>query len=147
LVSFAKHSSAQTHLVIKQHPHARGGACYRALIRRAANNLQISGRVHYLVEGDTADLARGAKGVVLINSTVGLLALEAGVPLKAMGTAQYNRSGLTDQQTLDDFWRSPTACKPLAVMHFIAQLKNLTQVPCRLYADREVRLSWTPAKR
>ena len=55
--------------------------------------------------GDLAILLDHAQGVILVNSTTGLQALNAGIPVKTLGIAIYDIPGLTHQGPLDDFWQ------------------------------------------
>ena len=43
---------------------------------------------------------------MLVNSTVGTAALEAGRPIKTLADPIYNLPGLTFQGDLDDFWKT-----------------------------------------
>jgi capsular polysaccharide export protein len=52
-------------------------------------------------------MIRHTQGMVTINSTSGLRALQLGCPLKLLGEAMFDVPGLTAQATLDDFWRNP----------------------------------------
>ncbi len=99
-------------------------------------------RVLHLVEGDTPDLAEHAAGVVLINSTVGFQALERNAPLMVMGEAIYKRPDLTHNGSLDDFWSNPQRPDRSAVESFLRQVKNLTQAPASVYANRDEPLNW-----
>jgi capsular polysaccharide export protein len=72
---------------------------------------------------------------VVINSTMGLQAIEHRKPIKVMGQSLYDRPGLTFQGSLDAFWRSPTAPNAEMSDEFLTQLKRLTQVPCSIYAN------------
>jgi capsular polysaccharide export protein len=107
-----------------------------------AEELGISDRVHHLIEGDTPLLAQNARGVVVINSTVGLQALERGAPVKVLGAALYNRPGLTEQGSLDEFWQSAKAADPRVIEQFLGQIKNLTQVPISAYALSDEPILW-----
>ena len=49
-------------------------------------------------------LLDGARGVVTVNSTVGLWALRAGRPVITLGDAIYDIDGLTFRGGLDAFW-------------------------------------------
>ena len=54
----------------------------------------------------------GSRGVVLINSTVGLMALDQNKPVYCLGRSIYNIEGLTQSlptTPLDLFWRAPKA--------------------------------------
>ncbi|NPC57181.1 capsular biosynthesis protein [Caenimonas soli] len=141
--SFAAHAPADSILVLRQHPHARGGTSHEPLIRGLASELKISARVHHMVEGDTPDLAQRSLGVVLINSTVGLQALERGAPLMVLGEAPYKRPDLTFAGELDHFWTRRRPPDPEAAEAFLAQVKNLTQAPASVYALRNESLGWS----
>jgi capsular polysaccharide export protein len=147
LTSFAEHAPKGTLLVFKQHPHARGGKGNQHLIAEVAAALGVSGRVHHLVEGDTPDLAEHSRGTVVINSTVGLQALERGCSVLALGSAHYNRPGLSHQGPLDSYWNDPAKPDHLAAGTFLRGLKALTQVPASLYDIREHPIAWATAAR
>jgi capsular polysaccharide export protein len=144
LQSFARHAPADSLLVFKEHPYSRGGPGYEKFVRRIAEELGITDRIRYLVEGDTPALAEHSAGVVLINSTVGLQALERGVPLMVMGEALYDQPQLTFQGELDEFWANRQRPDPEMSKLFLAQLKNLTQVSASLYALASEPLAWNP---
>ncbi|MES2978758.1 MAG: capsule polysaccharide biosynthesis [Pseudomonadota bacterium] len=91
ILSFAKHAPVKSLLVFRQHPPVRGGPGHGELINGLAADLGIGHRVFHMVEGDTPDLAEHSAGVVLINSTVGLQALERGAPLMVLGEALYKQ--------------------------------------------------------
>jgi len=145
LTSFALHSEARSWIVFRQHPHSRGGSGHTELISGLADELKISNRVHHLSEGDTPDLAEHSMGVVLINSTVGLQAIERGVPLMVMGDALYKKDGLAFPGALDEFWRQSTAPDKKVALDFLKQIKNLTQAPASVYASLKHPLQWTQA--
>jgi capsular polysaccharide export protein len=46
-------------------------------------------------------------GVVCVNSTAGLAAIEFGTPTITLGRAIYDMPGLTHQGDLDGFWTAP----------------------------------------
>jgi capsular polysaccharide export protein len=142
LRSFALHAPSHRKLVFRQHPHSRGGPGHVALIQSLSKELGIGARVHHMVEGDTPDLAQHSAGVVLINSTVGLQALERGAPLIVLGDAVYKQPGLVHPGTLNDFWQHPKPPEPQRTAFFLAQIKNLTQMPCSVYAQRNEPLGW-----
>jgi capsular polysaccharide export protein len=49
-------------------------------------------------------MLHNAPGCVLVNSTVGLFALQLGCPLKVLGNAIFDVPGMTFQGSLDEFW-------------------------------------------
>jgi capsule polysaccharide modification protein KpsS len=144
LHSFAKHACANSLLVFRQHPQVRGGPGHGELVAGLAQELGIGQRVHYMVEGDTPDLAEHSAGVVVINSTVGLQALERGAPLMVLGQALYKQPQLTFTGELHDFWQQARPACPVETERFLAQMKNLTQAPVSVYALRSEPIRWEP---
>jgi len=104
LESFASRAPGDTCLVIKHHPLDRGYTDYTEAIRSLSRRLKLEGRVFYIHDQHLPSVIRHSRGVVLINSTVGLSALRHNAPLKACGKAIYDMEGLTFQGELDDFW-------------------------------------------
>lgn len=105
IMSFARCAPAGTELVIKHHPMDRGYHDHSRLIREQAEHHKVVARVRYIHDQHLPTLLAHARGVVLVNSTVGLSALDHGAPLKVCGDAIYDMAGLSYQGTLDQFWR------------------------------------------
>ncbi len=103
--SFAAHAPPEAALVFKNHPLDTGLCDYARLIRRLARQLDTGARTNYIESGHLPTLLEHARGVVTVNSTVGLSALHHGRPTKALGNAVYDIPGLTCQCPLDEFWR------------------------------------------
>lgn len=106
LNSFARAAPKEAHLLIKNHPLDTGFVDYPSVINRISAECALDGRVHFIETGDANPLLEQAKGVVLVNSTVGTAALEAGRSIKTLADPIYNLPGLTFQGDLDDFWKS-----------------------------------------
>jgi capsular polysaccharide export protein len=104
IASFKVHAPANTRLVFKIHPLDRGHRPYARLIRQQAN-----ARVDILHTGVLGMVVRHSLGLITINSTGGLVALNHGKPVIALGACFYNRPGLTFEGSLDDFWHNPPA--------------------------------------
>ncbi len=102
--SFADNAPPSTTLVIKHHPLDRGYYEYGQFIRKEAEKLGITSRVLAIHDQHLPTLLAHVRGVVVINSTVGLSAVHHGVPVKVCGSAIYNMQGLTFQRELDVFW-------------------------------------------
>jgi len=145
LRSFCAHAPTDSLLVFRQHPYSRGGPGHAQFIGSLAQELRVGSRVLHLVEGDTPLLAQHSAGVVLINSTVGLQALERGAPLIVLGDALYKQRHLCFWAGLDLFWHHCQRPDPEATRLFLGQMKNLTQLPVSLYADRSEPLVWSSA--
>lgn len=103
--SFATHAPENTHLVLKQHPFDRAYKDYSHQIARLAHQYAVQERIHYIHDQYLPDLLHCARGVVVINSTVGLSAVELLRPVKVCGQAVYNLPNLTAQCSLDEFWQ------------------------------------------
>lgn len=142
MASFARHAPADSHLVIRQHPHARGERGQAQFLRELSRQLGVQGRVSYLIEGHTPTLVSCARGVVVINSTVGLQALMHNKPLAVLGDAMYRQPGLCFAGSLDEFWSAAPAPLPEHTRHFLEQLIALTQVPCNVYGKADEPLHW-----
>lgn len=148
LRSFATHAPQDCKLVFKTHPFSRGGPTHAGLIHALSRELGIRDRVLHLLEGHIPTLLDHARGVVVINSTVGLQALVHGKPLAVKGEALYKLEGISYMGQLDRFWthaRPPVAGKLNDLMD---QLRHLTQAPCHVYDRRSAPLNWSvPSQR
>lgn len=141
LESFARNAPSDTHIVIKNHPLDIGLMDYPGIIASCEKRLDIAGRVHYLEEGGWAMLGSNARGVVTVNSTAGTVALECGVPLKALSDPIYNLPGLTCQLPLDDFWRGGTVPDVELFRRFRRCVLHATQVNGGFYSDQAIELA------
>lgn len=105
IASFAAHAPPETFLVIKHHPMDRGYHDYNRIIRQCSRQHKVRRRVFYLHDQHLPTLLQNARGVVVINSTVGLSSLHHNTPVKVCGRALFDLPGLTFQGSLDSFWR------------------------------------------
>lgn len=105
--SFAHDAAKDDHLVVKIHPLDNGFENWPKRVADIAGRHGISDRVHAIDGGLLSKLIDHAKGVVVVNSTVGLHAIRAGCPTKVLGAAVFDVAGLTDQAGLTQFWRAP----------------------------------------
>ena len=104
LVSFAENAPENERLVFKMHPLDPDLVNWKRVIGSLGKEVGISNRVFFLNDGPIADLLSNAKGVVTINSSVGLKALQHGKKLKILGRAVYDLPELVFQRSLDEFW-------------------------------------------
>lgn len=107
LVSFAHHAPPATMLVFKHHPLDHAYRDYEELIHHLATHLQVRERVKYLHVGGLPPFVKRCRGLIAINSTAGLFALQNGRPVKVLGKAVYDMPGLTFQGSMNDFWSNP----------------------------------------
>ncbi|GEP07646.1 capsular polysaccharide export protein [Methylobacterium oxalidis] len=126
--SFADGSVAPTRLLVKLHPLDSGLINWRKFARASARRHGVSERLDFIDGGDLPSLIQGARGVVIVNSTVGMLSLEMGRPTLATGTAIYNMEGLTHRSGLDSFWTDPTPPDMSLMRDFRRVVLHRTQV-------------------
>jgi capsular polysaccharide export protein len=105
--SFSTHAPRTARLVFKSHPLDHGLESHGQTIRHAAERLGVAERVYFADQGDLFEILKQADGVVTVNSTAGLAAMELGVPTTVMGRAIYDIQGLTHRGDLDLFWEAP----------------------------------------
>lgn len=133
VTSFAAHAHKDHHLIIKHHPMDRGQRDYRKLLSQLCARHGVTERVHYVHDVHLPTLLRRSRGVVTINSTVGLSALYHEKPLKVMGQAMYDMDGLTFQGKLSQFWTAPTKFDRVLWRRFRAYLVSQTQLNGAFY--------------
>ncbi len=104
VASFAQHAPPGSNLVFKVHPLDPGLKRWRRRIARMATAAGAGDRVHFLDGGELDALVLGSAGVVTVNSTAGLRAIELGRPTIALGETIYRVPGLAFLGALDAFW-------------------------------------------
>lgn len=124
--SFERHAPADTKLVFKDHPIDRGYKDYTDQIVRLDERLG-RGRILYVDRVHLPTLLSHSRGVVNINSSVGLSGLIHHAPVITLGTAAYDLPELTFQGDLDSFWTESEKPKPQRVKQFIDLLLSTSQ--------------------
>ncbi|MBS7807666.1 capsular biosynthesis protein [Variovorax sp. PCZ-1] len=135
--SFARCAPEETVLLIKHHPLDRGYSDYSRLIAQLTIELGLQGRLRYIHDQHLPTVMAHAKGLVTINSTVGLSAMDHDLPVKTLGQAVYDIPGLTSQRELDDFWQLADMDKPDTVLHekFVNYVIAHTQLNGNFYRE------------
>jgi capsular polysaccharide export protein len=123
MASFAAHAPAGARLIVKPHPLDPGLTPWQRLVRAGP----LGERAIWLDGGDLAALWPGLAGLVTVNSTAGLSALAAGVPVAVLGAAIYG--DLAHRGPLEAFWTNPARPDPSAVATFCTALVRTTQLP------------------
>ncbi|MDR3569721.1 MAG: capsular biosynthesis protein [Syntrophobacteraceae bacterium] len=126
--SFARHCDPATHLLIKSHPFDPGLRNWEKLIGRIAGECGVSKRIVYIEGGNLDHITARAAGMVTVNSTSGLKALQLGKPVKTLGQAIYDLDGLTFQKSLDSFWQSGSPPDPANVEAFLKMVAATIQI-------------------
>ncbi len=134
--SFADHAPKDAHLLIKHHPMDRGFQHYGTYVGQLSQARECRNRVTYAFDLDLEQVFAHAAGCVTVNSTVGLQALEQGVPTIMLGQSMARTAGLTANDDLGEFWKKPESVNKPAVSAFKKKLVSATQVPGSFYRDR-----------
>ena len=145
--SFAAHAPADTLLVLKHHPMDRGNRDYGQLLGALSSELGIEQRLVSVHDLHLPTLLRHARGVVTVNSTVGLSALHHGVPVNLLGDAIYAIPGLTAHVPLERFWLEQPAPDPAIYRAFTRYLRWTNQHNGNFYRPlfaQGAGVHWTP---
>lgn len=126
--SFAREAPPDATLLFKVHPLDNGWIRWRRLLIDEAATAGVAGRCFVVDGGDLGRMLDGAAGVVTVNSTVGITALVAGVPVLTLGTALYDVAGLTHRGPKEAFWQRPERPDPTFVTDFLRALAATIQV-------------------
>lgn len=126
--SLAANGPKDAHLVVKIHPLDPGLRRWAHIVSSEAKAAGMDGRVHFIDGGALNRLIAGSRGVVTVNSTVGIWALRALKPVITLGTAIFDIDGLTYQGGLDRFWTEATAPKVQDVQDFVTALAETIQI-------------------
>lgn len=141
MTSFAKHAAKNARLIIKNHPLDTGELNYFNIIKYLGYSLELADRVGFVETGDLDALLRHARGTVTVNSTVGALALGLNCPTIALGAPIYDLPGLTFQDSLDSFWRNPTAPDAELYRRFRNTVIHTTQINGGFYSRQGIDLA------
>ena len=138
--SFYKHLSLEKNsaakLIIKHHPMDRGHKNYAGFIKTLSRALGISNHVYYLHDLDLDLILPLCKGFITVNSTIGLKALDFGVPVKNLGRSFYDKSGITTQKSLQEFWGNPEPVSQQNVQKLRRSIIAKTQINGCFYSPK-----------
>jgi capsular polysaccharide export protein len=127
--SFAQSAPSDALLAIKEHPLDNGLFDWHGFVSATARRAKVSDRVVLLAGGDLPTLLMQSRGVITVNSTVGLTALLAGTPCKVLGRAVYDLAGLTDPQSLVTFWSAPRPPDQALLARYVGFLRSRFHIP------------------
>lgn len=147
LASFAKHAPAESRIAIKNHPLDMGLMDFGKIVKDCERRFGLEGRTVYLEDGDLMVLVRHSRGVVTVNSTVGIVALEQGTPTIALSDPVYNLPGLTFQGMLDEFWQTPVPPDAEFFRCFRSVVMKATQINGGFYCRTGIELAVNNASR
>lgn len=129
MASFRDHAPDNALLVVKEHPLDNSLRQWKKISERLASANNISQRHVFLDGGSVETIFERCAGVVTINSTVGLSALIATIPVHVLGQAIYDQPGLTHSGCLDDFWKNGLPPDVHLVDRFRRNLRAYSHVP------------------
>lgn len=132
--SFAADAPADAILLVKQHPLDYGRERLPAVFESMQRELGLEGRAYYLRSTKIDSWLDEVAGVITINSTMGLKALQLGCPVLALGTAIYAMPRLTHQGALEDFWHAPQRPDADVCEGFLRYLQATCQVNGGFYS-------------
>lgn len=134
--SFAQYASKNYKLVFKSHPLDRGHRTYTALVSELASLAGVADRVVIIDDAPMGLLLRHARGMLTVNSTSGLLALQRNCPVFVLGEALFRIDGLVSsgsEDKLNAFWRVPFVPNDVIVGSYINRLIHDTQINGSFY--------------
>ncbi|QYU67519.1 hypothetical protein J4558_21800 [Leptolyngbya sp. 15MV] len=132
--SFARHAPAEGRLIVKVHPLDPCIRPWGRIVPRIAAEAGVAARVHVAHDGKADDMLIAARGMITVNSTLGLRAIVLRAPVKALGQAVWDVPGLAHQGPLDRFWAGGAPPDPALRLDFLAALQAFTQVRGVYYA-------------
>ncbi len=135
LESFARSAGSDDRLLVKVHPLDPGLKNWKKRILRRAGELGIADRIDYFDGGNLDEILRGSAGVITVNSTVGIRALQLGCPVMTLGDAIYDMPGLSFQGSPDDFWTAAEPASPAMVDAFIDAVCSAIQIRGVFYGE------------
>jgi capsular polysaccharide export protein len=141
VASFARQAPPGVRLLFKSHPLDHGLEPHEIIIKRAAEACGVADRVFYTDIGHFPSLVRASAGLVSVNSTAGLSAIEFQKPTIVLGDAIYDMPGLTHQSGLDHFWSAPEAPDPSLYRAFRTVVMAKTQINGAYSTRHGVRLA------
>jgi capsular polysaccharide export protein len=136
--SFADNADKDTHLLIKVHPLDNNLIDWRRYIRNRARTRKLGKHIHYVDGGNLTQMIEHSQGLLTINSTAGIVALQQGVPVKTLGIAIYDIPGLTTAGPLDRFWSEAEKPDPALVSAFIRLVAAALHERGNFYSDEGV---------
>ncbi|HKY36649.1 MAG TPA: capsular biosynthesis protein [Polyangiaceae bacterium] len=105
--AFAEHAPKDCSLLLKLHPMDRPYSDYSTDVEALRLEHGLGDRLLYVDVINLPAALRGARGTIVINSTVGLSSLTHGTPVKCLGRAVYDMPRLTHQGSLAEFFTNP----------------------------------------
>jgi len=132
--TFSRYAGLDEKLVIKIHPMDNGIEPWEKIIASLVEKYSVTRRVFFIDGGNLYKLINHCKGVVTINSTVGLHSLQAMKPVYVLGCAVYDIKGLTCMRSLSDFFQHPLPPDQQLLEAFVKLLAASIQIKGNFYS-------------
>ncbi|KVN96278.1 capsular biosynthesis protein [Burkholderia ubonensis] len=145
--SFARDAPRDALLLVKNHPLDTGLVDYRRYAFAQAHQYGVEDRLRFLEAGHLPTLLDHARGVIVVNSTVGLSALHHGRPLMVLGEAIYDMKRLTWQHGLARFWREAVPPDMEVYWAFLNYVIKRTQINGDFYTKSGIAMAVGQAAR
>jgi capsular polysaccharide export protein len=139
--SFARNAPLDALLVITEHPLDNGVVDLQDATLQAAAAAGVTDRLVFIRGGSPNELLQKCRGLVTVNSTTAIVAMNFGIPVVALGEAIYNLPGLTFQGDLNRFWLEATMADPTLFEIFRRVVTARTQINGSFYSTRGRRLA------
>lgn len=134
--SFKTHAPSDSKLVVKIHPLEHRWKYITEQFEKIRDELGLRERVAIVDGCSASDITKGCRGVVTINSTFGLYAIEHGIPVKTLGNCFWAFEGMVDTNPIEAFWENPK--KPDAIVYdaFKKVVLAKTQINGGFYSEK-----------
>jgi capsular polysaccharide export protein len=139
--NFARFAPNSAWLVVKNHPLDNAWINYRRRVERKAHEVGAADRIKFIDGGDLNVLMDRSDGVVTVNSTVGLSALQRRRPVIALGKAVFRLPGLTAADGLEAYWQAPRQPDPDLLSAFQRVLLETCLVNGNFYTEAGLQLA------
>lgn len=126
---YIKTTNNSSKLIIKIHPLDPLLINWKKKVRDIADKFDVTKNVIVILGGDLTLLLKYSRGLIVVNSSVGVRAIMLGVPVLTLGDALYNIEGLvTTKDDLATFWLEYKAAEPELRDAFIKLLSSTIQI-------------------
>jgi capsular polysaccharide export protein len=117
-----------SHLLFKIHPMDNGIEPWAEIIHQQAVRFEVEDRIWFIDGGNLDKIMDNCKGIITINSTVGVHGIQKTKPVITLGDAMYDIPGLTSQQTLKMFFQNPSHPSAELVDSFVNLMAATIQI-------------------
>ena len=135
VAGFARHAAPDAQLLVKVHPLDPGLKRWGARLRRMAVAAGVAERVHYVDALPLDPLLRRATGLVTVNSTAAIRALQLGCPAMALGQAIWDVEGLAHAAGPAAFWTAPQRPDPVLLDAFLRAIAHHLHIRGDYYSE------------